>query len=164
MSFGKILVTGGCGHLGSVIMRELASIGSPVAFDMKPPRDDVPFISGSVLALADLEDAMKGADALVHVAAIPNPRDRPAVGHYRSYSPWWTHLRIVARGDRLHLVADNGVEADKGQPELVRLDDGVFRIGADPRLPERLRLGPVVDGSVIWVDRDGCRYSRTFGE
>jgi UDP-glucose 4-epimerase len=37
----------------------------------------VPFIAGSVLSLADLEGAMAGIDALVHVAAIPNPRDRP---------------------------------------------------------------------------------------
>ncbi len=85
-----------------------------------------------------------------------------AVGHYRSYSPWWTHLRIVARGERLHLIADNGVEANKDQPELVPLGRGEFRVGADVRLPERLRLGPVVDSHVIWVDRDGCRYSRTF--
>jgi D-alanyl-D-alanine carboxypeptidase len=84
-----------------------------------------------------------------------------AVGHYRSYSPWWTHLRIVARGERLHLIADNGVEANKDQPVLVRSGADEFRVGADERLPERLRLGPVVDGNVIWVDRDGCRYSRT---
>jgi len=86
----------------------------------------------------------------------------PVVGHYRSYSPWWTHLRIVGRAGRLHLLADNGVEANKDQPELVPVTPGVFRIGADPRLPERLALGPVVDGQVLWVDRDGCRYSRTF--
>jgi UDP-glucose 4-epimerase len=72
-----ILVTGGSGHLGSVIMRALAGSGRAVAFDLKPPRGDIPFIQGNVLSLADLEPAMKGVDALVHVAAIPNPRDKP---------------------------------------------------------------------------------------
>jgi UDP-glucose 4-epimerase len=73
-----ILVTGGSGHLGSAIMRALGGGARPVAFDLKPPQGDVNFIAGSVLSLADLEGAMKGVDALVHVAAIPNPRDRPA--------------------------------------------------------------------------------------
>jgi UDP-glucose 4-epimerase len=73
-----ILVTGGCGHLGAAVMRELCKSSRPVAFDLKPPTTaDTPFIKGSVLALTDLEAAMRGVDALVHVAAIPNPRDRP---------------------------------------------------------------------------------------
>jgi UDP-glucose 4-epimerase len=72
-----ILVTGGSGHLGSAIMRTLGDGARAVAFDLKPPRGDVPFIQGSVLSLADFEPAMNGVDALVHVAAIPNPRDRP---------------------------------------------------------------------------------------
>jgi UDP-glucose 4-epimerase len=73
-----ILVTGGSGHLGGAVMRELGKGSRPVAFDLKPPANaDAPFIRGSVLALADLEGAMRGVDAVVHVAAIPNPRDRP---------------------------------------------------------------------------------------
>jgi UDP-glucose 4-epimerase len=72
-----ILVTGGSGHLGSAIMGALGGVARPVAFDLEPPQGDVNFIVGSVLSLADLEGAMQGVDALVHVAAIPNPRDRP---------------------------------------------------------------------------------------
>jgi UDP-glucose 4-epimerase len=74
---GTILVTGGGGHLGNVVMRELGRSARAVAFDLKPPQDGTPFIEGSVLSLPDIEDAMRGVDALVHVAAIPNPRDRP---------------------------------------------------------------------------------------
>jgi UDP-glucose 4-epimerase len=73
-----ILVTGGSGHLGGAAMRELAKRSRPIAFDLKPPSAaDQRFIQGSVLSLSDLEGAMRGIDALVHVAAIPNPRDRP---------------------------------------------------------------------------------------
>jgi D-alanyl-D-alanine carboxypeptidase len=83
------------------------------------------------------------------------------VGHYRSFSPWFTHLRIAAERGKLWLVAPNGVEAP-GTVELVEIEPGVFREGADARLPERLIIGPVVDGQAVWVSRHDCRYSRTF--
>ena len=83
------------------------------------------------------------------------------VGHYRSFSPWFTHLRIAAADGKLWLVAPNGVEAP-GTVELVEIEPGVFREGADPRLPERLTMGPIVDGRAVWVSRHDCRYSRTF--
>lgn len=72
-----VLVTGGSGHLGTAIMGELGKTARAISFDQKPPRVEAPFIAGSVLALAEVEDAMRGVDVLVHVAAIPNPRDKP---------------------------------------------------------------------------------------
>ena len=84
------------------------------------------------------------------------------VGHYRCYSPWYTNFRIVARGGRLFLVAPGGVEAPGEDCELVDMTEGVFRIGADPWLPERLVAGPVVNGQAVTVTRDGCTYSRAF--
>ena len=83
------------------------------------------------------------------------------VGHYRAFTPWFTHLRVAAYDGRLWLVAPNGVEAP-GLVELVELEPGLFREGADPRLPERLRIGPVLEGHALWVERHDCRYSRTF--
>ena len=44
----------------------------------------------------------------------------------------------------------------------MELEPGLFREGADPRLPERLRIGPVLEGHALWVERHDCRYSRTF--
>jgi len=73
-----ILVTGGSGHLGTAIVRELGRTARAISFDQKPPRIEAPFIAGSVLALAEVEAAMREIDVLVHVAAIPNPRDKPA--------------------------------------------------------------------------------------
>ncbi len=73
----RILVTGGSGHLGQAIMSALAEEADAVCFDLKPPREELPFIAGSVLNLDDLRRAMKGASTLIHVAAIPNPRDKP---------------------------------------------------------------------------------------
>jgi D-alanyl-D-alanine carboxypeptidase len=86
----------------------------------------------------------------------------PLVGHYRSWSPWFTTFRIVARDGGLVLVAAGGVEAPLDDMDLVPVGDGVFRIGADPWLPESLTAGPIVEGECIYVTRDGCTYSRTF--
>jgi D-alanyl-D-alanine carboxypeptidase len=91
---------------------------------------------------------------------LDDAHDHPLVGRYRSFSPWYTSFRVTERDGSLHLIAVTGVEAHTDEPELVPLDGLVFRIGADPRLPERLAFGPIVDGAALWVDRDGCRYSR----
>lgn len=104
------------------------------------------------------------ADTLGELAELhtPNPAWEPLLGHYRTYSPWYPTLRIISRCGRLLLVAPGGVEAPSQEEELVEIATGVFRIGADPWLPERLVAGPIVDGRVTSLDRDGCTYSRAF--
>lgn len=92
---------------------------------------------------------------------IPEPPD-PAVGHYRCQSPWFPDLRIVQRSGDLWLCAPGGVEAPSEDEQLVPLEPGRYRIGADPRAPERLVVGPLVQGQAVWVERDGLVYSRTF--
>lgn len=95
---------------------------------------------------------------------FPESRDierlRPHVGRYRSYSPWFPTFRIVLRGKNLVLIAAGGVEAPNEDVELVELAPGVFRIGRNETQPERLTMGPQVDGQTILIVRDGCRYSR----
>ncbi|WP_328352983.1 beta-lactamase family protein [Mycobacterium sp. NBC_00419] len=103
-------------------------------------------------------------------AGTPTPPDMPSgelesfCGHYRSYTPWYTNFRVVLRQGRLVLIAPGGVEAPTDDCELVPLGWRTFRIGADPRLPERITFGPPVNGTTPWVERDGCRYSRAFTE
>ncbi len=84
------------------------------------------------------------------------------VGHYRCYSPWYTNFRIIAREGQLYLVAPGGVESQTEDCLLIELNDGEFRIGQDPWMPERLLVGPIVGGRAISVIRDGCLYSRSF--
>ena len=84
------------------------------------------------------------------------------VGHYRCYSPWYPEFRVFVREGALWLAAPGGVEAPGAEEPLVEVAPGVFRIGAEDWLPERLTAGPVVDGRVISVTRDGCEYSRSF--
>jgi hypothetical protein len=91
-----------------------------------------------------------------------DPRLMAVAGHYRSWSPWYPGFRVVARDGGLVLIASGGVEAPGDDEALVELEPGVFRIGADPWMPERLHVGPVVDGHAVTVTRDGCVYSRHF--
>jgi D-alanyl-D-alanine carboxypeptidase len=96
-------------------------------------------------------------------AASGTPAATAAIeGHYRSYSPWFPHLRVLAREGRLLLVAPGGVEAPAEEEELVEVSPGTFRVGSDPWLPGRLVAGPTVAGRAVSVELDGCVYSRTF--
>lgn len=79
----EILVTGGCGYIGSVLVRQLGSdsrvdrvlvmddlsLGSPRAL-MGSLTDRVEFIRGDVREYGEVEDAMRGCDTVIHLAAI----------------------------------------------------------------------------------------------
>ena len=76
----NIIVTGGSGHTGKSVVKHLLEHTSAVRIaDQNPPLDDrTPY------TLCDLEDfgqvvaALKGADAIVHLAAIPRPTYHPS--------------------------------------------------------------------------------------
>jgi hypothetical protein len=103
--------------------------------------------------------AEEGSTTVVPGAA---EKRHPLVGNYRSYTPWFPSFRIVQRGSELVLFASAGVESPMDEAVLVPIGDGVYRVGTDPRLPERLTSGPLVDDEIVWVDRDLCRYTRSF--
>jgi nucleoside-diphosphate-sugar epimerase len=69
----KVVITGGSGRLGrEFIVPELAKNHSVKIFDsIKPHNPDWSFVAGDILSLPDLASAFKGADAVVHLAAIP---------------------------------------------------------------------------------------------
>ncbi|MFZ4619489.1 MAG: NAD-dependent epimerase/dehydratase family protein [Bacteroidota bacterium] len=76
----NILVTGGSGSVGKYIVDELLAHGHTVGvLDLnKPKQSSVVFHSVSVLILSDVEQAMKGYDAVIHCAGIPHPLNDPA--------------------------------------------------------------------------------------
>jgi len=78
-------------------------------------------------------------------SAAPRPLPgewEPFVGHYRSYNPWNASLRIVPRDGALVCV----VPWEPEDQELVALDDGSFRVGAEEWRPTRIRFDTVIDG------------------
>jgi nucleoside-diphosphate-sugar epimerase len=69
----KVVVTGGSGRLGrEFVVPELAKDHSILVFDsVQPPNEDWEFVKGDVLSISELTKAFEGADAIVHLAAIP---------------------------------------------------------------------------------------------
>lgn len=132
----------------------------------------------------DLEILLGSEDPLAEILPVrapllPGTGPLAALtGHYRSYTPWCPHFEVgvaVEEGgaERLVLRAYSGVEAPTEDVPLVPLvaSDGAagsdaeapdlaFRVGADPRLPERIRFGDLIDGRAQTFDLDGCRYAR----
>lgn len=78
-------------------------------------------------------------------------------GHYRSHNPWMTGFRVVLRKGALLAVYPFGWE----EP-LVPLPDGSFRVGADERLPERLRFFDVAAGRALRARLSNWDYYRFF--
>jgi len=76
-------------------------------------------------------------------------------GHYRSYSPWETNFRVLSRGGKLLLIHPAGEEE-----ELVELGGGLFRVGSDPRSPERMEFDTLIDGRATRAVFSGTPYYR----
>lgn len=81
MSYDKIAITGGSGLIGSHVVRRLDGKTALTNIDLKPPHASdagrARYIEGSITDYTAMVDAFRGQDAVVHLAAIPNPRDRP---------------------------------------------------------------------------------------
>ncbi len=72
-----ILVTGGTGHIGNVLIRELAASGKPVRALVLPGEDrsilegvPVEWVEGNVLSPESLVPAFAGVDTVYHLAGI----------------------------------------------------------------------------------------------
>jgi len=71
----KIVVTGGSGRVGEYVIDEFKKNNHEVTVLVhlkEPERKDVTLIRGSVLKIDDCKKAFKGAEAVIHLAAIPN--------------------------------------------------------------------------------------------
>lgn len=75
----KIVVTGGSGLIGEYAVNELRKAHHEVTvFDIKEPEDkSVAFIKADMLKLDDCRKVLKGAEVIVHLAAIPNAFNDP---------------------------------------------------------------------------------------
>ena len=78
-------------------------------------------------------------------------------GHYRTYNFVLTNFRVVVRKGVLLLVYPTG-----GHDVLTPLDDGMFRVGEDPRSPETLSFDSIASGKALRAIYSGCPYYRTF--
>ena len=79
----RIAITGGSGRIGRAVVELALSQGHEVvSIDRALPPDDmvetgVTFVQADMMQYADVEPALHGCDALVHLAAIPSPLRHP---------------------------------------------------------------------------------------
>lgn len=73
----KVLITGGSGKLGTFVVREFAEQGyDVVSIDQKRPAElpaGARFILSNLHDIGEVAGAMRGADGVIHLGAIPNP-------------------------------------------------------------------------------------------
>lgn len=75
MGFAHVVVTGGSGRLGRHVVERLKGRHRLTVIDTRPPADgEVAYLDVSILDLDGLRAAFAGVDAVVHLAAVPNPR------------------------------------------------------------------------------------------
>jgi nucleoside-diphosphate-sugar epimerase len=79
MRFEKVLCTGGSGRLGGYVTEDLRGRCALTVLDLKvSAAAGVRNVRASITDFAALKRAFQGQDAVVHLAAIPNPRTAPA--------------------------------------------------------------------------------------
>jgi len=83
----KILVTGGQGKVGRFVVQELVNSAHEVTvFDRMPGPEHgaVRYLVGDIQDLGQVMEAMHGADAVIHLAAIHNPNIATATVTYQT--------------------------------------------------------------------------------
>ena len=78
MKFHKVVCTGGSGRLGRYVVDLLKDDCDVTVVDIKEPKASVAFQRVDVVDYERLKRAFAGQEAVVHLAAIPNPRTAPA--------------------------------------------------------------------------------------
>jgi UDP-glucose 4-epimerase len=87
-----VLVTGGCGFIGSHVVDKLATAGyEPRILDTRPSpwHDDVDTVIGDIRHLDDVRRAMRGCAAVCHLAAAAD------VGEVHAHPAWATELNSM---------------------------------------------------------------------
>jgi UDP-glucose 4-epimerase len=161
----KVVVTGGAGFIGANICRMLARqdfVDQVVALDdlstgaRKNLADSpsVELVEGSILSADDLDGAMVGAQAVVHLAARPSvPRSLadPMATHHVNATGTMMVLEAARRHGALHVV--------------VASSSSVY--GANPALPKREDMVPMpvspYAASKLASEVYTLSYARSFG-
>lgn len=92
----NILVTGGLGKVGRSVVAELSGAGHRVTVLDRaagPERGAVRYLMGDILDLGQIMEALAGADAAIHLAAIHNPNiaTAPLVYQTNVIGTWNVH-------------------------------------------------------------------------
>jgi uncharacterized protein YbjT (DUF2867 family) len=158
-----ILVVGATGHLGSLVVRELARQGRPVRAMVRPPdpaRDLVDagaeLISADLLRPETLDDALHGVRAVVATASVIAPRHRGEndEGLVRGYAQLIEKARAAGVERIVHASVpetplDDGVPMVRGKREVERMLAASGISYATVRMPPFTEVWLALAGSAI---------------
>ena len=134
----EIVVTGGSGKAGRAVVSELAEHGYQVRnVDLAAGRDpNAPTLDADLTDLGQTIDALKGTDAVIHLAAIPAPNVLPDEATFRinTMSTYNVFSAAVTLGLKKVVWASSetliGIPFDREQPRYAPIDE------KHERLPE----------------------------
>jgi nucleoside-diphosphate-sugar epimerase len=97
MSYRRVVVTGGSGRLGRFVVERLKDKYDVSVIDMKPSDvAGVGYENVDITDLAGLSKAFEGVDAVIHLAAVPNPRTSSPEACFRvNTQGTWTALQAA---------------------------------------------------------------------
>jgi UDP-glucose 4-epimerase len=140
----RVVVTGGAGFIGGNLVRALLAredIDAVVAVDDLSTGSkenlrgvDVTFVEGSVTDADVLDAALAGADAVVHLAALPSVQrsiDDPLSSHRANATGTLQVLEAARRGGGLHTVVASSSSVYGANPQLPKHEG----LRADPLSP-----------------------------
>jgi nucleoside-diphosphate-sugar epimerase len=128
----KIIVTGGSGKAGRAAMIDLAEHGYEVTnVDLIPPAESQPgpFLPADLTDLGQTYEVLRGADAVVHMAAIPAPERATSEVIFRTNmtSTYNVFLAAVDMGlERIVWASSEttlGLPFDRQQPHYAPIDE-----------------------------------------
>jgi nucleoside-diphosphate-sugar epimerase len=134
----RVIVTGGSGKAGRAVIDELNRAGYEVTnVDTAAPWDpNAPSLIADLTDLGQAADAIRGADVVVHLAAVPAPNMLPDGETFRvnTLSTYNVFAAAVNSGVGKVVWASSetliGVPFDREQPRYAPIDED------HPRLPE----------------------------
>lgn len=79
-----IVVTGGAGRMGRLVVEMLLSAGYEVlSVDaVRPTSSPCPFVQADLTQAGEVHDVLCGAEAVIHLAAVPGPQMRPSTATF----------------------------------------------------------------------------------
>jgi nucleoside-diphosphate-sugar epimerase len=127
----RVVVTGGSGKAGRAVIRDLLEHGyEPLNVDLLPPREPLcPYLEADLADLGQAFEVLTGADAVVHLGAIPAPGRRPEGETFRNntLSTYNVFSAATSLGIRRVAWASSettlGLPFDREQPAYAPIDE-----------------------------------------
>lgn len=134
----KVVVTGGSGKAGRAVIKDLVEHDYDVLnVDLVPPRERLsPFLKADLTDLGQTFEVLQGAEAVVHLGAIPAPGLQPAEVTFRNNMLSTYNVFSVAVSLHLQRVVwassetTLGLPFEREQPAYAPIDE------EHPRYPE----------------------------